>query len=191
MAALILHYLGQQEDARSLLAPHLDRRSAQLRQSQISRFLLDQDVAVQALLSRILWIRGFPDQATRTAQWGIEKAESIGHRCHCAMHWPRECVRSRFTMATWGQQRLVWRSCLTLLPDWDWRGGSPAAIASKACCRSCRTVWTSACRCCNRRSPSCAGRERLRLIPPFSERSHKAPDGQAGSARASRSLNRR
>ena len=85
MAALILHYLGQQEDARSLLAPHLDRRSAQLRQSQISRFLLDQDVAVQALLSRILWIRGFPDQATRTAQWGIEKAESIGHAlslCH-------------------------------------------------------------------------------------------------------------
>jgi predicted ATPase len=85
MAALILHYLGQQEEARRLLEPRLDRRVAPLRQSQISRFLLDQDVTEQALLSRILWIQGFPNQAARTAQSGIERAEAIGHAlslCH-------------------------------------------------------------------------------------------------------------
>ena len=85
MAALVLHYLGNQEQARSLIEPHLARRINSLPHSQISRFLLDQDVTEQALLSRILWIQGFPDRAAHIARSSVERAEAIGHAlslCH-------------------------------------------------------------------------------------------------------------
>jgi hypothetical protein len=56
-----------------------------LRHSQTARFLLDQDVTVQALLSRILWLQGLADQARRIAQLAVDNALAIGHElslCH-------------------------------------------------------------------------------------------------------------
>ena len=85
MAALILHYLGDQESARGYLEHHLARPVTQVRHSQTARFLLDPDITVQALLSRILWLRGFSDQAARTARSAVDGALAIGHTlslCH-------------------------------------------------------------------------------------------------------------
>jgi predicted ATPase len=85
MVALMLHYLGDQGGARSLLTQRLAHPPVSRRRSQAARFLLDQDVTVQALLSRILWLQGFADQATRTAQVAVDKAAAIGHplsQCH-------------------------------------------------------------------------------------------------------------
>jgi predicted ATPase len=85
MVALMLHYLGDQGSARGLLEQHLAHPPVSCRRSQTARFLLDQDVTVQALLSRILWLQGFADQATRTAQVAVDKALAIGHAlslCH-------------------------------------------------------------------------------------------------------------
>lgn len=83
MATLMLHYLGDQEGARR----HLEHRSlrAAVRQSHTSRFLLDRDVTVQALLARILWLQGFPDEAARAARSAVDRALTIGHAlslCH-------------------------------------------------------------------------------------------------------------
>ena len=83
MAALMLHYLGDQEGARRYLQH--GRVSAAVRQSPTSRFLLDRDVTVQALLARILWLQGFPDEAAHTARSGVDRALAIGHArslCH-------------------------------------------------------------------------------------------------------------
>jgi len=85
MAGLMLHYLGDQTNARGRLERMLTRAVAPVRNSQTIRFLLDQRVTVRALLSRILWLQGFPDQATLTAQLAVEEAEAIGHAlslCH-------------------------------------------------------------------------------------------------------------
>jgi len=83
MAALMLHYLGDQEGARR----HLEYGSlhAAGRQSQTSRFLLDREITVQALLARIFWLQGFPDEAARTARSAVDRALATGHAlslCH-------------------------------------------------------------------------------------------------------------
>jgi predicted ATPase len=85
MVALMLHYLGDQGSARGLLEQRLAHPSVSRPRSQTARFLLDQEVTVQALLSRILWLQGFADQATHTAQVAVDKATAIGHSlslCH-------------------------------------------------------------------------------------------------------------
>ena len=85
MAGIILHYLGDQTAARSHLERRLARPVAPVRHSQTVRFLLDQRVTVRALLARILWLQGLPDQATRTARHAVDEAGAIGHAlslCH-------------------------------------------------------------------------------------------------------------
>jgi predicted ATPase len=47
--------------------------------------MVDPDVAAPALLARILWLQGFPDQATRTAEIAVARASSADHTisiCH-------------------------------------------------------------------------------------------------------------
>ena len=84
MAAIILHYLGDQDSASRHLT-HALARPAAARSLQASRFLLDRDVTVQALWSRILWLRGFSDQAACAARLAVDRALATGHGlslCH-------------------------------------------------------------------------------------------------------------
>ena len=85
MAGIILHYLGDQTGARQHLERRLARAVSTVRQSQPVRFLIDQRVAARALLARILWLQGFPDQASSTARLAVDEAEATGHAlslCH-------------------------------------------------------------------------------------------------------------
>src|SRR5271155_1660085 len=74
MAGIILHYLGDQTNARRHLERHLARPVASVRHSQTVRFLLDHRVSVRALSARILWCQGFPDQAAHTARLAVDDA---------------------------------------------------------------------------------------------------------------------
>jgi len=85
MAAIILHYLGDQERARGHLECHFARPTNPVRYSNTTRFLLDQDVTVQALLARIFWLQRFSDQAVHTARLAVDRALAIDHTlslCH-------------------------------------------------------------------------------------------------------------
>jgi predicted ATPase/DNA-binding winged helix-turn-helix (wHTH) protein len=85
MAGLMLHYLGDQARARGRLERIINRPVTPVPNSQTVRFLLDQQVTVRALLSRILWLQGFPDQATHTARLIVDEAKATGHAlslCH-------------------------------------------------------------------------------------------------------------
>jgi len=85
MAGAALHYLGDQTNARRHLEDHLARPVTPVRHVQMVRFLIDPRVAVRALLARILWLQGFPDQAAHTAQLAVADAEQKGHvvwLCH-------------------------------------------------------------------------------------------------------------
>jgi hypothetical protein len=85
MAAIILHYLGDQTNARRYLERRPARPLARARHSHTVRFLLDERVTVRALLSRILWLQGFPDQAAHTARLAVDDAGAMRHAlslCH-------------------------------------------------------------------------------------------------------------
>jgi hypothetical protein len=74
-----LHYLGNQSEARHSLEHMLDRSVAPAPPSQILRFQFDQRVLAQVFLPRILWLQGFPEQATRMAHSSVEDTQAIGH----------------------------------------------------------------------------------------------------------------
>jgi hypothetical protein len=45
----------------------------------VIRFGTDLRVSVRAILARVLWLQGFPDQAVRTAEMSVEEAQATGH----------------------------------------------------------------------------------------------------------------
>lgn len=75
-----LFCLGDIGDARR----HLDRMRARPFVSAVEseepiRFMFDEPVAGRALLGQVLWLQGFPDQATRIVETGVEEALTTGH----------------------------------------------------------------------------------------------------------------
>jgi predicted ATPase len=85
MSALILHYLGEQADARKRIKSITRTSIAALLAPPTARLMVDPDVGAPALLARILWLQGFPDQATRTAEIAVGRAKSADHTisiCH-------------------------------------------------------------------------------------------------------------
>lgn len=85
MSALILHYLGEQADARALIESITRTSVAASPAPPAAWLMVNPDVAAPALLARILWLQGFPDQATRTAEIAVHRARSADHTismCH-------------------------------------------------------------------------------------------------------------
>ena len=85
MSALILHYLGEQAEARKRIESITRASVAASPAPPTARLMVDPDVAAPALFARILWLQGFPDQATRTAEIAVRRAKSADHTismCH-------------------------------------------------------------------------------------------------------------
>ena len=76
----VLHYLGEQASARSYLENVLKNYAATWTQPHISRFHFDQRVLARAVLARVLWVQGFPEQATSVARANLDEAIAGGHR---------------------------------------------------------------------------------------------------------------
>src|SRR3984893_8800452 len=79
MTGIVLHHLGDQTSARRHIDGQASHYVARDRRSHTVRFLLDQRVAGQVFLARILWLQGFPDQAMRISQGILEDARAIDH----------------------------------------------------------------------------------------------------------------
>jgi tetratricopeptide (TPR) repeat protein len=77
MIGMSYHYLGDQTNAWQ----HIDRMMRAdvdpQRRSPLIRFWFDQKVAGRVALARILWLRGFADQAWRTVQSAVGDAEAL------------------------------------------------------------------------------------------------------------------
>jgi tetratricopeptide (TPR) repeat protein len=78
MLALTHHYLGNQALARQLAERALSE-PRHIRQTLGIGFQVETPIATRALLARILWLQGFPDQAMHAAQQAIDAATSGGH----------------------------------------------------------------------------------------------------------------
>ena len=89
MMALSHHFLGNQRIARYHAERALTRPARSVAPSSECHFPFEHRVAVQATLTRILWILGYPDQAIRVGRESLEGAQSTGHSlslCH-ALSW--------------------------------------------------------------------------------------------------------
>jgi predicted ATPase/DNA-binding SARP family transcriptional activator len=76
MMGASLHYLGDQANARQILEGILSRYVAPLPQSRAVPFQYGRPSA-RLILSRILWLQGFPDQGLRLAERNVEDARAI------------------------------------------------------------------------------------------------------------------
>ncbi len=82
-------WLGDLPAARRHLERVLARHAAPHYRSYIIRYQTDPHVTARAVLARILWLQGFPEQALRTAEGAVEDAGAINHEvslCYALAH---------------------------------------------------------------------------------------------------------
>jgi predicted ATPase len=77
MMGMSYHYLGDQTNAWRHIERMLSADVDAQRPSPLIRFWFDQKVAGRVALARILWLRGFADQAWRTVQSAVADAEAL------------------------------------------------------------------------------------------------------------------
>jgi predicted ATPase/DNA-binding winged helix-turn-helix (wHTH) protein len=79
MIGVSQHYLGDLPSARRHLEHVLVGYVTPDQTSHIIRFQTDQRVLMSVFRARILWLQGFPDQATRAAHSSVEDARAADH----------------------------------------------------------------------------------------------------------------
>jgi predicted ATPase/DNA-binding winged helix-turn-helix (wHTH) protein len=79
MIGVSQHYLGDLPSARRHLEHVLVGYVTPDQTSHIIRFQTDQRVLMSVFRARILWLQGFPDQATRAAHSSVEDARAANH----------------------------------------------------------------------------------------------------------------
>jgi predicted ATPase/DNA-binding winged helix-turn-helix (wHTH) protein len=79
MIGTVLRYTGDLTKARRHIERMLGQYVDPLHRSHTIRFVWDQRVAGEMVLSVILWLQGFPDQAVRTARRTVESARTRDH----------------------------------------------------------------------------------------------------------------
>jgi predicted ATPase len=79
MMGLVKHFLGDQTNAWRHLEQVLTHSAAIGRGQNVIRFITDLGVSARVFLARMLWLRGFSDQAVRTAEMSVAEAQATGH----------------------------------------------------------------------------------------------------------------
>ncbi len=79
MVAIAHHFLGNQQEARRHIERAFPASAAPDGKHHIVRLGLDPWLTARVHLARILWLQGFPDQAMRAAEQGIEDARAAQH----------------------------------------------------------------------------------------------------------------
>jgi predicted ATPase len=71
--------MGNQSAAREHMERVLDRYVTPDRRSHVVRYQFEQRVQTWSTLARVLWLQGFSEQAMRTVEENIERAQSMNH----------------------------------------------------------------------------------------------------------------
>jgi predicted ATPase/DNA-binding winged helix-turn-helix (wHTH) protein len=79
MLGSILHFSGEQAAARHHFETMLNGYVPQVHQMATMLHQFDQRIAARALLARVCWMQGFPDQATSLAATAFEDALAMDH----------------------------------------------------------------------------------------------------------------
>jgi predicted ATPase len=122
------HYVGDQPEA----APSRTRvrGSCRCRSSVVHDSLsVDLRVAARAVLARVLWLQGFPDQAMRAAESSIEDARAADH----AVSFCYTLARSACPIALAVGDLATAEHCVAVLLDYSTRHALPRWCAVGAC----------------------------------------------------------
>jgi predicted ATPase/DNA-binding winged helix-turn-helix (wHTH) protein len=79
LIGLALHILGDQPGARRHLEPLVRSRVVPARSSHIILYQYDQRVLLDCYYARVLWLQGFPDQASRLTESLVEYVRTKDH----------------------------------------------------------------------------------------------------------------
>jgi predicted ATPase len=85
MIGVSQHYLGDLTNARRHLEHVLVGYITPDQTSYIVRLNIDQRIVMSGYLARVLWLRGFPDQAMRTAHGTVEDTRAGNHTISSCM----------------------------------------------------------------------------------------------------------
>ena len=117
MMALVRHCMGDQQVARRH-AEHALNRSARTG-STFRAHHVDDRVMAGAILSRILWVQGFPDQAISTAYQSVEKGRLANDTRSLCIAWYHACLVHLWSGDMGETDRLMalWRDLLPAYPS--------------------------------------------------------------------------
>jgi predicted ATPase len=124
-----LHYLGEQAEARKRIESITRASVAASPSPPTARLMVDPDVAAPALFARILWLQGFPDQATRTAEIAVRRAKLADHTismCHAL-------AQAACSLALWTGDLLAAEGFVATLADLATRHALGGWIARAQC----------------------------------------------------------
>jgi predicted ATPase/DNA-binding winged helix-turn-helix (wHTH) protein len=79
MRARSFHYIGDQAKAGEYVNDMLANYVPPTNRSHLARFQYDQQMIARVIHARVLWMRGFPDQAMRSIEGNLEAAFAAGH----------------------------------------------------------------------------------------------------------------
>jgi predicted ATPase/DNA-binding winged helix-turn-helix (wHTH) protein len=88
LTGIALHYVGDHSNARSRLERALSQNVAPVPRLHLT-LAVNHDFAARSMLSNVLWVQGFPDQAVRTAESALEAARATNHAltlCNALAH---------------------------------------------------------------------------------------------------------
>jgi predicted ATPase len=80
LRARCFNLIGDHAEARVSIERMLSTYVAPRERSETVRYYFDQRVAARVTRQRVLWIRGFPDQALRDVAENVKSAQGLGHR---------------------------------------------------------------------------------------------------------------
>ncbi|MBW8724980.1 MAG: winged helix-turn-helix domain-containing protein [Inquilinus limosus] len=86
-----LFHLGRHDDARRIVDRFLAQYRSPVQAANHARFPYDQRVRAFGILSNILWLQGYPDQALHTAETAVREAQTKLGRSALSdvlIHWP-------------------------------------------------------------------------------------------------------
>lgn len=79
MGALSAHFNGDQTAARQHIERVMADPATHSRSTRATSFQFDQRAVSHAIIARVLWVQGYPDQAMRHAEASVDEALAVGH----------------------------------------------------------------------------------------------------------------
>jgi hypothetical protein len=148
------YYLGDLPNARRHLERVLAHDAAPAQRWQFVRFQVDPRAGARAYLARILWLRGLPDQATRTADSSLEDAQRRLTGSRWVLLLPRRLARSRFGPAIWPRRNIMWKCFSTIRQGTSSGAGASLAAATRDLLSSSAAISKAEYRSCGPPSPN-------------------------------------
>lgn len=133
LLARTMHYLGQQHLARSHIEYVFRHPLIHVRRTQNNGFEFDQRISSMAIMGRVLWLQGFPEQALQLARESVEEGVLMGHGISLCFALLLGCTVSLWSGDEAAAQRyvgmLLEHAQRCTLPQWYfWGRGFRAAL---------------------------------------------------------------